>query len=411
MTASSSLRSRLRPRQHLRQRLSLQIQQNSSSISTSTISTPSSTSSFSSISQSQIRTRSKHRSTRSTSLLPLLSFSACLSNLPPEIISRVADYLLLADFSRLGRTCKLMRGHFQRDLLVYLKNVYGLSVRSGSLVLFAYAAHLQYRAPKLLDRILDEFFYDFTDSLLDSSYAVIIPSESLLTCRFPQQTIYKQRESRWATYWSVLYSLDKQPNLDPPCFRDDRKEDDYMDEDNEDGVTLRRNGRDGRDTYACRADLTFGLTSAAMASIGVDVSDTPTDGLYSTQQQGLTLCKHSSGPNATTLNPKLQFLEKYTTRMNAKFAAACGVLHMSDKNENSSHNDSSDDNDNHDKVIQVGGKTADWFLADVRQKKTYRMLISQNIRYGDVALLRFYLEKYGAPTNRIIKFTAEVSID
>src|SRR6185312_10631081 len=175
---------------------------------------------------------------------------------------------------------------------------YGLSVRSGSLVLFAYAAHLQYRAPKLLDRILDEFFYDFTDSLLDSSYGVIIPSESFLKCRFPQQTIYKQRESRWATYWSVLYSLDKQPNLDPPCFRDDRREDDYMDEGNEDGVASRRNGRDGRDTYACRADLTFGLTSAAMASIGVDVSDTPTDGLYSTQQQGLTLCKHSSGPNA-----------------------------------------------------------------------------------------------------------------
>ncbi|CAG8515335.1 10062_t:CDS:10 [Ambispora leptoticha] len=211
-----------------------------------------------------------------------------------------------------------------RILIHYLKNVYGLSVRSGSLVLFAYTAHLQYRAPRLLDRIFDEFFVDTDDEITVDFGGISSNRNNSNNITRPSLMQLRHQDPNWPMYWSVLYSLDKQPNYLPP----------------------------------------------AMASSGVG--------------------------NVPMPNPKVQFLEKYASRMNAKFASRNGggrIVGGLGVNNN-----------------KRGRRHQDWHLADIRQKKTYRMLIMQNIRYGDVDLLKFYLERYGPPINSVVRMTAEEQI-
>ncbi|CAG8473978.1 11134_t:CDS:2 [Acaulospora morrowiae] len=259
-------------------------------------------------------------------------------SLPSELITRIAFHLTLPEYSYLSRTCKTMNAHFQRELILFLRHVYGRSVRSGSLILFAYGAHLQYRAPRLLDRIMDEFFIDANDNPGNSNSKNI--------------NISRQANSRWPTYWSVLYSLDKAPNLDPPpncitsvtCSSDDKLETCYL------------QSHQNTSCYECTASQ-----------------------FHASEQ--------SSNPK-----PKLQFLEKYAARMNAKFANR--PIRGNDKSSSSHSN----------------GRRNEWHLSDVRQKKTYRMLIMQNIRYGDTDLLRFYLENYGAPINGVVRFTPEEQV-
>ncbi|CAG8477403.1 24883_t:CDS:2, partial [Gigaspora rosea] len=274
---------------------------------------------------------------RSNTLLPQLNPlmlnqpHATLFSLPSELITRISFYLTLPDYSRTSRTCKSLHTHFQKELILFLRHVYGLSVRSGSLILFAYGAHLQYRAPRLLDRIMDEFFVDAGDNLNIGSSNSKTPIS------------LRQANSRWPTYWSVLYSLDKAPPLDPPQ----------------------------------------NYTPSALSSC---CSDHNVDNCNLQSHQNIS-CYCSE--QMVGLNPKLQFLEKYASRMNAKFASRLGR----GGERHCSH-----------------GRRNEWFLSDVRQKKTYRMLIMQNIKYGDVELLRFYLEKYGAPINGVVRFTPEEQV-
>lgn len=254
---------------------------------------------------------------------------ANILSLPDELLTRISFHLTLPEYSHLSRTCKTLNSHFQRELILFLRHVYGRSVHSGSLILFAYGAHLQYRAPRLLDRIMDEFFIDSTTC---SSYSNIYrPSNS-------------NSNSRWPTYWSVLYSLDKAPNLDPPqnytCFSGDG---------------------------ACYLQPHQSMSNYKCASSQYNGSE--------------------AIPSST--NPKLEFLEKYVARMNSKFESCSAGSAEQSSNSNS------------------GGR---WHMSDIREKKTYRMLIMQNIRYGDVDLLKFYLENYGAPVNGVVRFTPEVGI-
>ena len=265
------------------------------------------------------------------SLTPL-SEKATLFSLPAELITRISYCLSLQEYSRFSRTCQYLNAHFQKELILFLRYVYGLSVKSGSLILYAYGAHLQYRAPKLLDRILDEFFVDANDAQNAGPNANHRVSQTL-----------RQTNSRWPTYWSVLYSLDKAPNLELPTN-------------------------------------TSGISSCC-------------NECYFQPHQNLSCYKCASaqyqGPEMTNPNPKLQFLQKYAARMNAKFAGRSGRSVPGER----SHNN---------------GRRNEWLITDVRLKKTYNMLIMQNIRYGDVSLLRFYLDKYGAPINAQVTFSQEV---
>ncbi|KAF9404739.1 hypothetical protein BGZ94_003976 [Podila epigama] len=85
-----------------------------------------------------------------------------LSDMPPEILSRIAWHLSLCDLSFLARTCRHLHRHlFQPSELVrFLKRRYRLSIESGSLIIFAYLANIQVKSPPLLDRIFDDFFAD-----------------------------------------------------------------------------------------------------------------------------------------------------------------------------------------------------------------------------------------------------------
>jgi len=271
-----------------------------------------------------------------------MTTQATFLSLPSELLTRVALHLSLHEYSRLGRTCKFLHAHFHRELIMFLRHVYGLSVRSGSLILFAYVNHLQYRAPRLLDRILDEFFVDVNETPN--------PSGSRLTTASRQA-----HNSRWPTYWSVLYSLDKAPPLEPPIL------------------------------FSSSSTSTSGCTDDQVGACFLRPDHT-----VPCHKCG-TVSFNGSVPE-TSPNPKLQFLEKYAARMNAKFASRSGRVTGSRPN-------------------HFNGRRNEWHLSDVRQKKTYRMLIMQNIRYGDVALLRFYLEKYGAPTNGVVKFTPDEQVN
>jgi hypothetical protein len=262
---------------------------------------------------------------------------ATLFSLPAELITRISHNLTLPEYSRFSRTCKYLSTHFQKELILFLRYVYGLSVKSGSLVLYAYGAHLQYRAPKLLDRILDEFFIDANDT----------PNVGPNTNNRVSPTS-RQANSRWPTYWSVLYSLDKAPNIDPPPVNHTN---------------------------------TSGISSCCNECYFQPHQNMPCYKCASAQYQGSEQVKNT--------NPKLQFLQKYAARMNAKFAGRSGRPVSGER----SHNN---------------GCRNEWLITDVRLKKTYNMLIMQNIRYGDVTLLRFYLDKYGAPINAQVTFSQEV---
>ncbi|CAI2179208.1 13725_t:CDS:2 [Funneliformis geosporum] len=272
------------------------------------------------------------------SLLSHQREKATLFSLPAELITRITYYLTLQEYSRFSRTCIYLCTHFQKELILFLRYVYGLSVRSGSLILFAYGAHLQYRAPKLLDRILDEFFVDANDS-----------QNAGPNINNRVSPVSRQANSRWPTYWSVLYSLDKAPNLDPPVNNIN----------------------------------TPGISSCCNECYFQPHQNMSCYKCASAQYQG--------SESMTNPNPKLQFLQRYASRMNAKFAGRSGRSVSGEK----SHNN---------------GRRNEWLITDVRLKKTYNMLIMQNIRYGDISLLRFYLDKYGAPINAQVTFSQEEQV-
>ncbi|CAG8450141.1 3388_t:CDS:2 [Diversispora eburnea] len=257
---------------------------------------------------------------------------ANILSLPDELLTRISFHLTLPEYSHLSRTCRILNSHFQRELILFLRHVYGRSVHSGSLILFAYGAHLQYRAPRLLDRIMDEFFVDSTNNIGYAYSGYLSISRQANT------------NSRWPTYWSVLYSLDKAPTLDPPqnytCFSGDG---------------------------ACYLQPHQNMSNYKCASTQYNGSETI----------------------SSSTNPKLEFLEKYVARMNSKFArCSAGSVEQSSNSDNNGR----------------------WHISDIREKKTYRMLIMQNIRYGDVDLLKFYLENYGAPVNGVVRFTPEEQV-
>ncbi|KAG9294380.1 hypothetical protein G9A89_001885 [Geosiphon pyriformis] len=290
-------------------------------------------------------------------------------SLPSELITRVACNLNLTEYSSLSRTCKSLSLHFQQELIHYLKNVYGLSVRTGSLVLFAYTAHLQYRAPRLLERIFDEFFIDAPDTQTavasDSEIFEGINSEPKRQTTKPSIIKTRHQDPNWPMYWSVLYSLDKQPNYLPPVMHNHSN-----------------NEQASSSPSCCSED--HGICTTAGMQLNQNFF------CYKCATTSYTGSETGPSPNS-----KIQFLEKYAARMNAKFA----LRNSSGRVVSSSQSHNGHSRRNHD-----------WHLADIRQKKTYRMLIMQNIRYGEVALLRFYLEKYGAPVNGVVRMTVEEQI-
>ncbi|KAF9425116.1 hypothetical protein BGZ76_003409 [Entomortierella beljakovae] len=96
--------------------------------------------------------------------IPFISFrcSPTLFTLPPELLSRIAFNLSLHEYSFLSRTCLGFHKHLfhPAELVQFLKTRYRLSIESGSIVIFAYLANMQFRAPSLLERIFEDFFAD-----------------------------------------------------------------------------------------------------------------------------------------------------------------------------------------------------------------------------------------------------------
>ncbi|KAG0342480.1 hypothetical protein BG004_005670 [Podila humilis] len=85
-----------------------------------------------------------------------------MGTLPPELLSRVGFHLTLCDYSHLSRTCHRLHSHLFRpsELILFLKTRYRLSLESGSIIIFAYLANMQVKAPLVLERIFDDFFAD-----------------------------------------------------------------------------------------------------------------------------------------------------------------------------------------------------------------------------------------------------------
>ncbi|KAG0354817.1 hypothetical protein BG005_006196 [Podila minutissima] len=85
-----------------------------------------------------------------------------LTALPPELLSRVGHNLSLCEYSCLSRTSKRIHGHLFRpsEIVLFLKTRYRLSIESGSIIIFAYLANMQMKAPLLLEKIFDDFFAD-----------------------------------------------------------------------------------------------------------------------------------------------------------------------------------------------------------------------------------------------------------
>ncbi|KAG0075748.1 hypothetical protein BGZ92_002750 [Podila epicladia] len=85
-----------------------------------------------------------------------------LTALPPELLSRVGHNLSLCEYSCLSRTSKRFHGHLFRpsEIVLFLKSRYRLSIESGSIIIFAYLANMQVKAPLLLEKIFDDFFAD-----------------------------------------------------------------------------------------------------------------------------------------------------------------------------------------------------------------------------------------------------------
>ncbi|KAG0373060.1 hypothetical protein BGX24_012191 [Mortierella sp. AD032] len=85
-----------------------------------------------------------------------------LTTLPPELLSKISYNLALCDYSFLSRTCSRLHSHLfhPAELVLFLKTRYRLSIQSGSIIIFAYLANMQVRAPLLLERIFEDFFAD-----------------------------------------------------------------------------------------------------------------------------------------------------------------------------------------------------------------------------------------------------------
>lgn len=85
-----------------------------------------------------------------------------LTTLPPELLSKISYNLSLCDYSFLSRTCSPLHSHLfhPAELVLFLKTRYRLSIQSGSIIIFAYLANMQFRAPLLLERIFEDFFAD-----------------------------------------------------------------------------------------------------------------------------------------------------------------------------------------------------------------------------------------------------------
>ncbi|KAF9120532.1 hypothetical protein BGW39_011303 [Mortierella sp. 14UC] len=85
-----------------------------------------------------------------------------LTTLPPELLSKISCNLSLCDYSFLSRTCARLHSHLfhPAELVLFLKTRYRLSIQSGSIIIFAYLANMQVRAPLLLERIFEDFFAD-----------------------------------------------------------------------------------------------------------------------------------------------------------------------------------------------------------------------------------------------------------
>lgn len=85
-----------------------------------------------------------------------------LTALPPELVSRIGHNLSLCEYSCLSRTSRRFYGHLFRpsEVVLFLKTRYRLSIESGSIIIFAYLANMQVKAPLLLEKIFDDFFAD-----------------------------------------------------------------------------------------------------------------------------------------------------------------------------------------------------------------------------------------------------------
>ncbi|KAG0279539.1 hypothetical protein BGZ95_000910 [Linnemannia exigua] len=92
-----------------------------------------------------------------------------LTTLPPELLSKISYNVSLCDYSFLSRTCSRLHSHLfhPAELVLFLKTRYRLSIQSGSIIIFAYLANMQVRAPLLLERIFEDFFADSPLRLLE----------------------------------------------------------------------------------------------------------------------------------------------------------------------------------------------------------------------------------------------------
>ncbi|KAF9188221.1 hypothetical protein BGZ51_000748 [Haplosporangium sp. Z 767] len=97
-----------------------------------------------------------------TMTLHSLRCKPTLSSLPPELLSNIGFNLTLNDYSFLSRTCSRLHKLLchPAELVLFLKTRYRLSIESGSIIVFAYLANMQVTAPRLLERIFDDFFAD-----------------------------------------------------------------------------------------------------------------------------------------------------------------------------------------------------------------------------------------------------------
>ncbi|KAF9276209.1 hypothetical protein BGZ68_010198 [Mortierella alpina] len=91
-----------------------------------------------------------------------LGCKATLSTLPPELLSRIGSNLSLHEYSFLSRTCTRLHQllFHPAEVVYFLKVRYRFSIESGSIIIFAYLANMQDRAPLVLERIFDDFFAD-----------------------------------------------------------------------------------------------------------------------------------------------------------------------------------------------------------------------------------------------------------
>ncbi|KAF9166222.1 hypothetical protein DFQ26_008454 [Actinomortierella ambigua] len=121
-------------------------------------------------------------------------------------------------------------------MILFLKTRYRLSVESGSIILFAYLANLQIKAPLLLERIFDDFFADSafheqerqkTLSHIQERHALrafntaqtfqrVLPlAEQDTHTPIRDEQTRRQAKRDAVRMWGVLYALDKTPAASP----------------------------------------------------------------------------------------------------------------------------------------------------------------------------------------------------